>query len=497
MARFPLSYPPGVFRDGTEFQSKARYFSANLVRWYGTALGPINGWTRHGSSTVVGVPRAAIAWRANNAKTWLGVGTHSKLYVMQRDGTTFDITPLGFTAGRADGSAGGGYGTGLYGAGLYGTPRPDTSLTVDATEWTLDTWGEYLIGVSPDDRKLYQWTLDPLVAAAKVANSPDCDAVVVTAERFVMALGTDLGAVDPRAVSWCDQENNTVWAPSSTNQAGSFPLQTGGRLMCGARVRGLTLLFTDLDVHAAQYIGGTLVYAFDKVGDDCGVISRQAVATFGSGLAVWMGQGPSFWLWNGGAVVPLACEVLEYIRRDINLIQKSKVVATVNSANHEIEFRYCSASSNEIDRCVIWQYKDNYWNIGRAARTCGVDRGVFQYPVLLTYDGKIYDHEVGWSYDGASPYATTGPTELGNGDNIVWVMGLFPDTETVGDATASFSVRRNADSAATSFGPYTLTEKTDLRFSGGQLEATFTGATMSNWRIGVPKLELMVGEARG
>jgi hypothetical protein len=156
-----------------------------------------------------------------------------------------------------------------------------------------------------------------------------------------------------------------------------------------------------------------------------------------------------------------------------------------------------SSGSTEIDRCVIWQYKDNYWNIGRPARTCGVDKGVFQYPIMLDSSNIVYDHEIAFSYGGDTPYAQSGPIELGNGDDIMWVMGLYPDDATVGDVTASFTIRRNPDDAGTTYGPYTLTAKTDLRFSGGQVEVTFNGATASSWRVGTPKLELRGGEARG
>ena len=350
-----------------------------------------------------------------------------------------------------------------------------------------------MLGVSPDDGKLRQWNTSVGVGtvSATVTNSPACKAVCVTAERFVFALGTS----DPRTVDWCDQENNTVWTPSSTNQAGSFPLQTVGRLMCGTSVKGATLLLTDVDAHFAQYIGGTLVYGFQKVGDSCGAISRQALVSFGDGLAVWMAPS-GFWLWNGGGVVPLNCDVLDYIRLDINLLQQSKIVAVVNSQYFEVEFRYCSASSSEIDRCVVWNYKDNWWSIGREPRTCGTDKGAFQYPIFVSSTGYIYDHEIGWSYS-KSPYARTGPIELGNGDQIMHCLGMWPDDITAGDVTATFSVRRNQDSSALNYGPYTLSQKTDLRFSGGILEMTVTGATASNWRVGIPKLDLRSGEGRG
>lgn len=494
MARFPLAPPPGVVRQGTSLGSKNRYYDAWGVRWY-RDLGPIGGWRlRKSDATVLtGAPRAALAWKDNSANCWLGIGTHSNLYVTNILGTVFDITPTdSFTAGRATATGTGGYGAGTFGSSTYGTPRSGSSAAVDATEWTLAPWGEDLLAVSPDDGKLRQWasSVGTGTVAATVTNSPGCKAVCVTAERFVFALGTD----DPRTVSWCDQENNTVWSPTSTNQAGSFPLQTAGRLMCGIGVRGGTLLFTDVDVHLATYIGGTLIYSFDKIGDSCGAISRQAVATVNE-QAAWMSLS-GFWQSVGGYVRELPCDVLDYVKGDINLLQASKIVATVNSAFNEIEWRYCSGNSTEIDRCVVWNYNTGEWNIGRAARTCGVDRGAFQYPILVSSDGYIYDHEVGWDYGGLNPYATSGPIEIGNGDKIMWVMGLYPDDATLGSVTASFTTRRNPDSAPLNYGPYALSAQTDLRFSGSLLEVTFTGATASNWRVGTPKLELVQGEGR-
>lgn len=499
MARLPVAIPPGVFRQGTALQAKGRWFVTSLVRWYGAMLGPILGWSRKGSSTLTGLARAAVGWKDNSGNAWIGVGTHSKLYVLNRLGAAFDITPVGFTSGRADATASGGYGSGPYGAGTYGTPRSDTTTTVlDATQWTLDTWGEDLLGVSPDDRKLYEW-VSPTTGtpAARVTNSPLCDAVVVSEDRFVFALGTDLGTDDPKAFTWCDQEDNTDWTPTSTNQAGSYSLQTPGRLMCGKRVSGGTLLLTNQDAWIIRYTGGVFVHSRDKVGDGCGAASRQCMATFGAGQAVWMSPDLSFWQWNGGYPVPVPCDVEDYIRQDINLVQISKIWAVPIAGSFEIEFRYCSSGATEIDRCVVWNFKDLTWNIGRASRTCGIDKvGIFPNPIMVKSDGLIYDHEIGWSYDSDEPYATSGVIELGNGDNIMHILGCYPDDATVGDVEVEFQVRRNADDAWTIFGPYTLTAKTDLRFSGGQIQLTIRGVNMTAWRFGIMKLEAITGEGR-
>ena len=137
----------------------------------------------------------------------------------------------------------------------------------------MDTWGEYLVGCATGDGKLYEWQLGftTPTLAEPIDNAPeDCAALLVTGERFLFALGAE-GNV--RKVQWSDQEDNTVWTPSATNQAGDFELNTVGQLMAGKRFRGVNLLWTNVDVHSAQYVGQPFVYGFEKIGSGCGLIS--------------------------------------------------------------------------------------------------------------------------------------------------------------------------------------------------------------------------------
>ena len=489
-AYFPLSLPPGVYRNGTEFESKGRYYDASLIRWIDRDLRPIGGWQKRSVSQVTGAARAIQAWRDNSGATWLGIATHSHLYASNRAGDIYDITPTGFVVGRSDAVTGGGYGMGDFGVGFYGTPRPDNTLIQDATVCTLDTWGQNLLMVSPDDGKIYEWALNTASPAAAVANAPSCKALVVTPERFVLALGA---ANDQRNVAWCDQEDNTDWTPTTTNQAGSFPLQTAGSLMCGKVIQGGTLLFTDVDAWLAAYTADTLVYRFTRVGSACGVVSRQCVAALDA-RAVWMGRN-SFWLYNG-YVQPLACEVADYVFSDINSLQLSKIYAVRNSAFDEIEWHYCSSGSNEIDRCVIWNYRDNYWNIGRPSRLCGTDRGVFQHPIMIDADGYLYDHEVGFNYDGDIPYAESGPVEIGNGDQMIYADQLIPDERTAGQVTITLTTRQFPNGAASVHGPYALASPTNVRITGRQAKMRYTAAMMADWRVGSPRLAMSGGGRR-
>ncbi|MDA1189406.1 MAG: hypothetical protein O2854_07000, partial [Chloroflexi bacterium] len=79
-----------------------------------------------------------------------------------------------------------------------------------------------------------------------------------------------------RLVAWCSQEgavDDADWVPTVTNTAGSYVLPTTGSIVCGRRSRGVTLIWTNVDLWAMTYIGGEFVFRFDQVGNNCGIIS--------------------------------------------------------------------------------------------------------------------------------------------------------------------------------------------------------------------------------
>jgi hypothetical protein len=446
----------------------------------------MGGWRKRASGQMSGLCRGFITWRDNSANRWIAAGTHTKLYAMNEAGTLKEITPTGFTAGIADSLSKTGYGYSTYGTLAYGTARPDTGLITPATTWSMDTWGEYLIACSNADGKIYEWQLGfttPTLAAA-ITNAPTGNkAVLVTAERIMFALGA---GGNPRKVQWCDQENNTLWTPAGDNQAGDYELATPGTLLAGKRVKGVNLLFTDVDVHTAQYVGAPFVYGFEKAGSGCGLISAQAVAAIDT-AAIWMSKS-GFWIYDG-YVKPLPSDVSDYVFGNINFNQASKVYAVHNSKFGEIWWYYPSSGSNENDSYVTYNYRENHWNIGTLARTAGTDAGVFANPLAVSTDGYIYEHEVGFAYDSASLYAESGPVQLGNGDNIMSVRQVIPDEQTLGEAVVSFKTRNYPTGTQSTFGPYTAANPTDVRFAARQVNMKVTGNTLADWRIGVMRLD--------
>jgi len=478
-----LQLPPGMHRNGTDLESTGRWIDGSLVRWYDGVMQPVGGWRRRVTSTVESAPRGAIAWQDNSGDRWVAFGTYEKLFVLSAAGVLSDITPAGFVDGSLDASVNTGFGGSFFGTGHFGDPRPDTGNYGEATTWSMATWGEYLIACSNADGKIYEWQLDVATPAAALSTAPtNCAAAIVTAERFVMALGA---GADPRKVQWCDREDNTTWTPASTNEAGSQVLETPGQIMGAVQVRGQTLILTDNDAFVANYVGPPFVYGFERVGSSCGTVSRKAVADVDGG-AVWMGQN-GFFMYRGGSVETLPCAVSDYVFNDISEAQQSKVHAVPNAQFGEIWWFYPSGSSNDCDKYVVLNYRTGEWWTGNLSRTTGVDRGVFRTPIWTDTVGTIYDHETGANYDGAMPFAESGPFMLGDGETSLTMTSLLPDEKTRGQVTATFKARGYANSDERTFGPYTMDGPTDVRITARQIRIRIDGAELADWRWGVPR----------
>ena len=485
MALVPLAIPPGVYRNGTDYQTSGRWRDASLIRWIEGTMQPIGGWVSRTTVASNKKMRGAISWSASGASRWIAAGTYEKLFAISALNTVTDITPTSFTAGNESAVVNLGYGGKLYGDYFYGTKREDVGTSTEATTWSLDTWGEYLVACSSKDGKIYEWQLNIANDAVVITNAPTSNsAIVVTEERFLFALGA---GGDVRKVRWCDREDNTVWTAAATNEAGDIDLQTSGRIMLGIKARGQTLILTNLDAHAATYQGPPFVYGFERVGWSCGAVSRRCAAAVDRGV-FWMGSR-GFFVFSGGQVQDIPCDVSDYIFNNLSESQKSLVHAVPNSKFNEVWWFYPSAASTECDSYVVFNYEENHWTIGTLARTSGIDAGVFNTPIWFGTDGIAYNQESGSNLTAETVFAESGPFEIGSGDTTMMASMLIPDEKTQGQVTVTFKTRFHPNDTERSYGPYSMAAPTDVRFTGRQVSMRVTGASNASWRWGVPRID--------
>lgn len=490
MAFVPIKLPAGFYRNGTDLDASGRWRDGSLVRWRDNSLRPIGGWNERIADMFADAPRGMTAWQDLTPTRWIAGGTYNALKVSTPDGTVSDITPADLTDGTLDATVNTGYGGGLYGVGSYGAPREASDNFSEATTWSLDIFGQYLIACSVADGRILEWQLNTGVKAAPVANAPTgCLAAMVTDERSIFALGA---GGDPRRIEWCDLEDNTTWVASSSNLAGGQTLQTNGQIMAGIRVQGQSLILTDTDAHSATYVGQPYVYNFERVATACGLVARKAVVSTDAG-AFWMGSG-GFYRYDGSSVAEIKCDVQDYVFGDINQAQISKSWGVALGGLGEVWFFYPSADSNECNRYVAFDYKDGHWLIGEMSRTAGVERGVFSDPIFA--NETVYNHETGLNFDGGASFAESGPQSVGAGDRFAVVTSVIPDEINLGDVEVSFKARNYPTEAETVHGPYSAANPTDCRFTARQVRMRVEATTLGNWRVGTMRVETKEGSRR-
>ena len=132
-------------------------------------------------------------------------------------------------------------------------------------------------------------------------------------------------------------------------------------------------------------------------------------------------------------------------------------------------------------------------------RGCWIDQGVFDYPIACDSLGNVYQHDSttlsnSENLGAAVPYATSGPIEIGNGDNYVQCNQILPDEEAnaLPGVTISFKGKFTPLGSETDFGSFTFENDgyTDARFTARQVSMTVTGSTSQQFQVGNIRLNL-------
>ena len=261
--------------------------------------------------------------------------------------------------------------------------------------------------------------------------------LVSDASRFIFAFGAnDYGSTtqNQMLLRWSDQENPVQWTPAATNQAGSLLLSHGSQIITALQTRQEILVFTDSSLYSLQYAGPPVVWGSQLLGDNISIAGENAVA-LASGTAYWMGVD-KFYKYDG-RVQTLRCDLRQYIYNNINLDQASQFFASTNEGFNEVWFFYCSSTSNNIDRYVIYNYTENngegVWYYGSMVRTAWLDSGLRNYPMAATGINNIVYHENGVDDNATATTVAinaiieTSEFDIDDGDSFGFVRRILPD----------------------------------------------------------------------
>jgi len=383
--------------------------------------------------------------------------------------------------------------------GVYDQTNGTTVAPLPVTDWSLDNWGGFLVA-SPIKSGIFYY--DPLGGSDHANVIPNAPLVnegffVAMPERQVIAYGTTFNGIqDPLLVRWTDVGNFTNWVATVSNQAGSFRIPKGSRIVGAMQGPQQGLLWTDTHLWSMQYINLPLVYSFNEIGSGCGLIGHKAMGTL-AGIVYWMSQS-QFYMLAGGGVQSIPCPVWDVIFQDIDEDYLGNIRCAPNSRFGEISWYYPTTGSNGVPtKYVKYNTLLQQWDFGTLTRTAWIDQGVFGPPIGAGGDSVIYQHETSQDANGfpMDSFVQTGYFALNEGDNMTFIDQVWPDMKWgyyggSNNATVqiTFYAADYPGQTPKVYGPYSISQTTQyisprirarlisIKISGSQV-ATF-------WRMG-------------
>ena len=481
-------------------------------------------------STNLGTNSFEIIMPSNSAATTSGTGS-AQIDPYEIVGPTFETAGLG-------------WGTSTWGSSTWGTASATSDVTLDPGLWSLDNFGQILVATIHNG-KTFTWNAG---AASPRANR----AVVMSGaptktrltqvsdrDRHVFHFGTettigDSTTQDPMFIRFSDQENFNVYQPTAINTAGTFRLDKGNEIMGAVSGKDYTLVLTDTSAYVIQFVGPPFTFSIRQVGSNCGLIGQNALS-YSNGIVFWMSGEGGFFMFDG-TVKSIPCEVEDFVfsttgdNLGINQSANQLVYAEHNTLYNEINWFYAQFGSQQINRCVVYNYAENVWTTSSLARTSYVDQGLFDLPYATEYNktslpnfpiqgitatygaSTYYAHETGTDQVNSSgttsidAFIQSGDFDITNSNNIANLQGdgeyimsvkrFIPDFQVLtGNSKVTLLINNYpSDTAASSpLGPFTVTSSTDKidtrargRLVALKIENDAVGET---WRYGTLRLD--------
>jgi hypothetical protein len=351
---------------------------------------------------------------------------------------------------------------------------------------------------------------------------------------------------DPMFIRFSNQEDINTYAPTITNTAGTFRLDTGNEIVGAIQGKDYIFVLTDQAAYVIQFVGPPFTFSVRQVGTNCGCIGQHAII-FAQGAVFWMGDSGGFFVYDG-TVKQLPSLVEDFVfttigndNLGINYDSGQIVYGYHNSLYNEVGWFYPKSGVTQVDRNVVYNYVENTWVTGSLARTTYQDSDTFDLPYATQYiangtptfptingvtslfgSTKYWEHESGFNEVDASgnetaiaAYIQSGDYDIseqglgGDGQLIMRVKRFVPDFKNLeGNAKITLFFRdypANSNSTPSSTpptitGPFTITsstDKVDTRVRGRQVSLKIENdAVDESWRYGTLRLDIEAGGRR-
>jgi len=433
-----------------------------------------------------------------------------------------------------------GWGTSTWGTVAWGVASTSATVILSPGNWSFDNFGQILIATIKNG-KTFSWnpaTANPLtVRATVISGCPTASTMTIVSDRdrHLIALGTettigDITTQDPMFIRFSNQEDFNTWAPTATNTAGTFRLDTGNYIVGAVQGKDYIFILTDQAAYVMQFVGPPFVFSIRQVGTNCGCIGQHSIV-FAQGAVFWMGFGGGFFVYDG-TVKQLPSLVEDFVfttggdNLGINYNAADIIYGSHNSLYNEIVWFYPTATQTQINRSVVYNFVENTWTTMSLSRTTYSDAQTFDKPYATKYlpttiptfptingvtnlygSSEYYEHETGVNDVSAlgvktaiPAYIESGDFDLdieGDGQYLMKINRFIPDFKILdGNAKVTLLLRDYPSQTQNSqmLGPYTVTSSTtkiDTRARNRLMSIKVENeSTDENWRYGLFRVDI-------
>jgi hypothetical protein len=462
-------------------------------------------------------------------------------------GNTSIVAEFQINIGNSITTFGYGWGAGVWSRGSWGSGSTLPIVFYPRLEFFDNFNNDLVFNIFGGD--LYYWAYDPTFTTRAILLSDVAGAVAVpqqvtislfAASGHYVALGCTnydatapgpdyLGTYDPLLIRFANVDADIGpepenWQPTLTNTAGFLRLQAGSRIVAAINSRQEMLIWTDTALTSMQFLGTQEVFGLQQLSANISIVGSNAVVGINN-VVYWMGRDKFFTY--SGRVDALPCTLRQYVFGDINYEQAQLFFAGTNNEYNEIIWFYCSATSSEIDRYVIYNYNENIWYYGNLERTAWADAGDLTNPTAFA-GGWVYNHETGTDDgqpNGLPPLPITAfiqsaDVDIDDGDKYMLIRRVIPDVNFTGsettnpvtgativpEATITIGARNFPGAASTTTNASGVTMARDIitstatinqytnqvfiRARGRQMNFRISSDTVgSQWQLGMPRID--------
>lgn len=288
--------------------------------------------------------------------------------------------------------------------------------------------------------KIDNVSVQVLTTAQLVTGAPtQIGSMFVTAERIVVACGSNLDDVgtgttdyNPLQLDWSDAEDNQNFAPTDTNLAGGYTLPHGVRIVRGLPASGENLIWTETSLWSMRYNADpNRVYDFVEIGSECGLMGPNAAAQVG-GVWYWMTPTGAIMRYAGSVPTLVPTTLGRDLKDNLAFVQQDKVFAhsRVGKNYAEVWWRIPdSRDGSEVSRYVILDTIGGTWSCGIRDRGACAEASVFEFPIAVGLDGRIWFEEKGFSDDGGTRTAFLEQAYNSRDGGQIVLNGIRPDAD--------------------------------------------------------------------